>query len=705
MPVNDRRERRGRRAGRGLARRLALAVLFGGVAGPVGAESGYELWLRYLPSAGPERLAAYREAIPSFFVEAGDSPTRRVIAEELRRGLSGLLGRPTPQLDALSPEAGLVVAIGENSSALATVGGFEAVAELGEEGYWMRTVRGSRGWRTVIASAGEVGALYGTFNFLRLLETGSPISRLEVAQRPRIARRLLNHWDNLDGTIERGYAGRSLWRWEELPGALDPRLIDYARANASLGINGTVLNNVNANPQALDSGFLVKVAALADVFRPYGIQVYLSANFASPKVLGGLPSADPADPRVGEWWRRKAEEIYRLIPDFGGLLVKADSEGQPGPQDYGRTHAEGANLLADALAPHGGVVIWRAFVYDADVDPDRVKRSYLEFVPLDGAFRDNVLVQAKNGPLDFQPREPFHPLFGAMSKTPLVAELQITQEYLGHSTHLVYLAPMWKEFLEADTHVRGAGSTVARVVDGTLHDYRRTGIAGVANTGSDGNWTGHPFGQANWYAFGRLAWNPDLTAEEIADEWIRRTWSHEPEVIEVIRALMLDSRETYVRYTMPLGLHHLIGGDHYAPMPENPDPRRDDWSATYYHRADTSGVGFDRTESGSNAVGQYAEPLQKLWGNPETCPENLLLWFHRLPWDHRMRSGRTLWEEIVHHYERGAREAAEFPRRWEALRGRVDEERFAAVLAKLEKQAADAAAWRDHCVGYFGNKR
>lgn len=699
MPVNWRSARSDR--WRGLFAAVSKGFVVGLLAvatSPARAEDGSELWLRYQPPASAARLAEYREALPAFWVE-GESATRRVVRAELRRGLGGLLGRPIPELETARSGAGLVVTAGPGSS-----WGIEELVALGEEGYRIRSLAGSTGWRIEVASAGEAGALYGVFHLLRLLQTGEPLAALDVAERPRIHRRLLDHWDNLDGTIERGYAGTSLW-WGEEAAAFAPRLIDYARANASLGINGIVLNNVNANPEVLLAPRLKRVAELADLFRPYRIRVYLSANFAAPKVLGGLPSADPSDARVGAWWRRKVEEIYERIPDFGGFLVKANSEGQPGPQDYGRTHAEGANLLAEALRPFGGVVIWRAFVYDADVDADRVKRSYLEFVPLDGGFRDNVLVQAKNGPLDFQPREPFHPLFGAMPRTPLVAELQITQEYLGQSNHLVYLAPLWKEFLDADTYRPGAGSTVAKVVDGSLYGRAETGIAGVANTGSDANWTGHLFGQANWYAFGRLAWDPALGAGEIAEEWIRRTWSQEPAAVEAIRSLMLDSRETYVRYTMPLGLHHLIGGDHYAPMPENPDPRRADWSAIYYHGANPSGIGFDRTASGSNALGQYAPELQARWGDAATCPERLLLWFHRLPWDHPLPSGRTLWDELVHEYQRGAAQAARFPRRWQALRGKVDDERYEAVLSKLEEQAADAAAWRDHCVAYFAGRR
>jgi alpha-glucuronidase len=582
-----------------------------------------------------------------------------------------------------------------------TLGLGSTLSRLGDEGFLIRSTKIGGHRATVIASNGDAGALYGAFHFLRLVQTGQPIDRLDVQERPRFARRILNHWDNLDGSIERGYAGNSLWLWSELPGRVDPRILDYARANASLGLNGTVLNSVNAKAESLSASYLGKTAAIANALRPYGLRVYLAANFAAPKLLGGLPTADPTDQAVGRWWREKATEIYRFIPDFGGFVVKANSEGQPGPQDYGRTHADGANVLADAVKPHGGVVMWRAFVYNADVDPDRVKRANLEFEPLDGTFRDNVLVQVKNGPLDFQPREPFHPLFGAMPKTPLMTELQITQEYLGHSIHLVYLAPMWKEFFDAETYAKGPGSTVARIADGTLEGHASTGIAGVANTGTDRNWCGHDFAQANWYAYGRLAWNPDLGAEAIADEWIRQTWGAAPDLVAAIRAMMMASREALVDYSMPLGLHHLIGGDHYEPMPENPDPRRADWSAIYYHRADAAGVGFDRTARGSGAVNQYRSPLREQFADPRTCPENLLLWFHRVPWDHRMKSGRGLWDELVLHYSRGAEEARRLLSTWEGLRGKVDDERHAAVLAKLRRQATEAAAWRDKCLRYF----
>jgi alpha-glucuronidase len=664
------------------------------------AETGYDLWLRYRPVENPALRRQYRSAISEIVVQQ-PSATGRIVLAELRRGLSGLLGVEVPVAGDVERDGALLVGTASVSPRIAALGWSAALARHGREGYVIRPARIGSHQVIVIASEGDAGALYGTFHFLRLLQTGRALSNLDVAERPRVQRRLLDHWDNLDGTIERGYAGRSLWNWDELPNRVGPRVEDYARANASIGVNGAVINSVNANPKSLTREYLEDAAALARTFRPYGIRVYLSVNFATPRMLGELPTSDPLDPAVATWWKSKAAEIYNLIPDFGGFLVKANSEGQPGPQDYKRTHADGANVLADAVAPQGGVVMWRAFVYDAEVDPDRVKRAYKEFVPLDGKFRENVFVQVKNGPLDFMPREPFHPLFGAMPKTPLMAELQITQEYLGQSTHLVYLAPMWSEFLQSDTYAKGSGSTIAKVIDGTLEGYRDTGMAGVANTGTDRNWTGHHFGQANWFAFGRLAWNPDLTPAGIADEWIRMTWGSAPEVVSTIREMMLDSREVYLNYTMPLGLHHLIGGDHYAPMPENGTAPRADWTATYYHRADAAGVGFDRTRRGSDAVDQYYAPLRDRWNDPATTPEPLLLWFHHLPWDYRLKSGETLWQGLVTHYTRGADEAARLQARWTTLRGKVDDERFEAVAAKLQRQADDARAWAAKCLRYF----
>jgi alpha-glucuronidase len=666
------------------------------------AETGYDLWLRYKRVSDSALLHTYRESVTAIVARPG-SPASRLASAELQRGLRGLLGVSVPVASRVRGDGAVVIGTPSNSPVVAALGWVDDLTPLGEDGYLIRSTRAGGHAATVIASMGEPGALHGAFHFLRLIQTRQPVTDLDIAARPRLERRLLNHWDNLDGTIERGYAGPSLW-WGDRAELDVRRIQDYGRANASIGINGTVINSVNADPRSLTAPYLRKAAAIADLLRPFGIRVYLSANFAAPRILDGLATADPLDAAVARWWRAKADELYRAIPDFGGFLVKANSEGQPGPQDYGRSHADGANVIADAVAPHGGIVMWRAFVYNADVDPDRIKRAYLEFVPLDGRFRDNVMVQVKNGPLDFQPREPFHPMFGAMPKTPLMAELQITQEYLGQSNHLVYLAPMWKEFLDADTYARGAGSSVARVIDGSLEGKRRTGIAGVANTGRDDNWTGHDFAQANWYAYGRLAWDPDLSAGTIADEWIRMTWGHAPTAVATIRSIMLESHEAFVRYTMPLGLHHLIGGDHYAPMPENDDPRRADWSAIFYHRADASGIGVDRTNHGTGAVGQYRHPLAEQWSDPATTPDELLLWFHRRPWDHRLKSGRTLWESLVEAYSRGAEAARELDQRWQTVRGMVDEERYRAVLAKLNRQAGEAAAWRDKCVRYFAGR-
>jgi alpha-glucuronidase len=678
---------------------LALALLCGAPAG-LFAETGYDLWLRYARVEDAALRAAYRRTI-SHLVVPLQTPTGRVIGAELQRGVRGLLGDELAIEPAVRDGGALLVGTPSSVPAIAALGWGERLAELGDEGYLIRQARVGSRQATVVASQGEVGALYGAFHVLRLMQTGRSLQRLDIAERPRLQRRLLNHWDNLDGSIERGYAGQSLWKWAELPGRVDPRVVDYARANASIGVNGTVINSVNAKPESLDASYLAKTAALADAMRPYGIRVYLAANFAAPKLLGKLPTADPLDATVAAWWKARADEIYKLIPDFGGFVVKANSEGQPGPQDYKRTHADGANVLADALAAHGGVVMWRAFVYNQDVDPDRIKRASLEFEPLDGTFRSNVFVQVKNGALDFQPREPFHQLYGALPKTPIMGELQITQEYLGQSTHLVYLAPMWTEFLSSDTFAKGPGSLVSQVLDGTVDGYTHTGIAGVANTGSDRNWCGHDFAQANWFAYGRLAWDPSLDARDIADDWIRMTWSMAPEVIAAIRSVMLESRETFVDYTMPLGLHHLIGGDHYAPMPENVDKRRSDWSAVTYHHAGPDGLGYDRTARGSNAVAQYRSPLRERWSDPRTTPENLLLWFHHLPWDYPLPSGGTLWDGLVRHYSRGAAATLDFERRWQALAGKVDAERHAAVAAKLRKQAEDAAAWRDKCLKYF----
>ena len=565
----------------------------------------------------------------------------------------------------------------------------------------MRATRIAGHRAIVVAANGDVGALYGTFALLRQMQMHRPLAALALRDAPKIALRVLDHWDNLDGSVERGYAGRSIWQWDSLPGHVSPRYRDYARANASIGINGAVLTNVNANARVLTPEYLQKVAAVAGVLRPYGIRVYLTARFSAPIEMGGLKTADPLDPGVRQWWKSKIDEVYATLPDFGGFVVKANSEGQPGPQDYKRTHADGANMFAEALAPHGGVVMWRAFVYSNAVPTDRVQQAYDEFKPLDGAFRENVLIQVKNGPLDFQPREPFHPLFGAMPKTPLMMEFQVTKEYLGQDTHLVYLGSYWEEVLHADTYAAGKGTTVAKVIDGSVHHYARTGIAGVSNVGSDRNWTGSQFNQANWYAFGRLAWNPEGSARTIADEWIRMTFTNTPAAVASIRSMLLQSREAVVNYMTPLGLAHIMAtGHHYGPGPWVRLSRAD-WSPTSYHRADTLGIGFDRTAKGSNAVAQYAAPVRDRYANLATVPDSLLLWFHHVPWTYRTHSGRTVWDELVFRYNAGVDTVRAMQKEWASVRPEVDADRFAQVAQFLEIQEREARWWRDAALTYF----
>ena len=680
---------------------LPWCVLLSAAApGPPPAEDGYDLWLRYRLVADAERLGEYRAALSHLVVE-GDSPTLRAARDELTVGLHGLLGTEVRRADRVRGDGAIIAGTPRTSRLVAALPLAADLRRAGAEGFVLRALRVGGAQTTVIAANREVGVLYGAFALLRLLQTDRPLRDLAVVSAPKIGLRLLDHWDNLDRSVERGYAGLSLWDWSRLPDSLDPRYRDYARANASLGINGTVLTNVNANARVLAPEFLVKVAALANVFRPYGIRVYLTARSSAPIELGGLATADPLDPAVRGWWRHKVDEIYRVVPDFGGFLVKANSEGQPGPQDYKRTHADGANMLAEALAPHDGVVMWRAFVYSNEVATDRVRQAYDEFTPQDGAFRENVLIQVKNGPLDFQPREPFHPLFGAMPRTPLMLELQITKEYLGQDTHLVFLGPLFEEVLDADTYARGEGSTVGRVVDGSLHGYARTGIAGVANIGTDRNWTGSHFNQANWYAFGRLAWDHTLSSGEIAEEWIRMTFVNEPAVVARIRDIMLGSREAVVHYMTPLGLAHIMAaGHHYGPGPWVARGRADQ-TAVYYHRADTLGLGFDRTATGSGALEQYFPPLRQRWASRDSVPDGLLLWFHRVRWSERLRSGRTLWEELVHEYSAGVDSVSSMARQWSTLEGSIDEARFRDVAAFLAIQQREARWWRDAAIAYF----
>ncbi|MDE2134703.1 MAG: alpha-glucuronidase [Alphaproteobacteria bacterium] len=662
------------------------------------AEDGYDLWLRYHP-VEKEWLGRYRTDATTL-VTAGSSPTARAARDELARGLRGLLGRAVKLDDTIRGNGAVLFGTPANSR---TIAGLNLpLAKLGAEGYVIRSVTARGRKLTVIAANGDVGVLYGAFHFLRLMQTRQSIDHLDVASVPRIQYRILDHWDNLDRTVERGYAGFSIWDWQKLPDYLDPRYTDYARAQASIGVNGVVLNNVGAQTAMLTPLYLKKAAALADVFRPYGIKVYFSVRWSTPMELDGLKSADPLDPAVIAWWKAKADEIYGAIPDFGGFLVKANSEGQPGPQDYKRTHADGANMLADALAPHHGIVMWRAFVYSQNNPVDRVKQAYDEFVPLDGKFDDNVIVQVKNGPLDFQPREPFSPLFGATPKTNLALEVQITKEYLGFATHLAYLGTMWQEVLESDTYARGPGSTVAKVVDGSLFANKLTAMAGVGNVGTDRNWTGSQFNQANWYAFGRLAWNPNLSARAIAEEWVRMTFTNDKAFVAPVVDMMMGSRETVVDYMTPLGLAHLMGtGHHYGPAPWVDNAGRPDWNPVYYHRADAQGIGVDRTPTGSNAVAQYAPPLAAQFTDLDKTPDKYLLWFHHVAWDYKMKSGRTLWDKLVLHYTHGVEDVAKMRTTWAKLRPYVDPQRYEETAAYLAIQEKEAKWWRDACIAYF----
>lgn len=664
------------------------------------AEDGYRLWLRYDLISDPQLLSQYNKAISGWIIE-GESPVLTVAGKELQAGLNGLLGRNIPSLSSVKKDGIIVAGTPDNSSIIASLSLKEELKKVNNEGYVILITTYKKNKIIVIAANADAGVLYGTFHFLRLLQTHMSIVNLTIVSSPKTKVRLLNHWDNLNRTVERGYAGMSLWEWETLPDSLSQRYTDYARANASIGINGTVLTNVNANALILTKDYLVKVAALANVFRPYNIKVYLTARFSAPVEIGKLKTADPLDPEVIAWWNKKVEEIYSYIPDFGGFLIKANSEGQPGPQNYNRSHADGANIFADAVAPHKGIVMWRAFVYDNNVPDDRAKQAYNEFVPLDGKFRENVLIQVKNGPIDFQPREPFHPLFGAMPHTPLMTEFQITQEYLGFSIHLVYQAPLYEECLKSDTYAKGKGSPVAKVIDGTIENHSLTAMAGVSNIGSDRNWTGHPFGQANWYCFGRFAWDPYLGSGEIADEWLRMTFSNDNEFVERTKKVMLASREIAVNYMTPIGLHHIMYASlHYGPGPWV-DRGRQDWTSVYYHKADTAGIGFNRTSSGSNAVGQYFPEVRDLYENLATCPENLLLWFHHVPWDYRLKSGRNVWEEMCFRYNLGVDSVRWMQKEWQEAKGIVDNDRFEKVQALLIKQEENARVWRDACLLYF----
>ena len=613
-------------------KRLLLSVFSVVLALAASAEDGHQLWLRYQPVNKTQVTATGKM-----------SPTIEIAKQELETYYNG--ASVTLKLDATMSD---------------------------DDGY---RIDG-----TTITARRDAGLLYGAYALLRGEQRES---------HPAFDLRLLNHWDNLDGSIERGYAGESIFEWFHL----DEQLIrEYARANASIGINGSVLNNVNASPKILTKPYLKEIQHIADILRPYGIKVYLSINFASPMALGDTKTADPLDRSVARWWKRKAKEIYKLIPDFGGFLVKANSEGQPGPGDYHRTHAEGANMLASALKPFGGIVMWRCFVYGANhKGEDRVKQAVSEFKPLDGQFHDNVILQTKNGPLDFQPREPYSPIFDQIKLTPNMAELQITQEYLGQSRHLVYLAPMWQEFFAF------------------VPAQQLKGIAGVANIGKDRNWCGHHFSQANWYAFGRMAWNPQLLSLDIAKEWLSQTFSTDKKFVDDMAVWMETSREACVNYMMPLGLHHIFKFDHhYGPEPDGFKADYPiEWCPVYYHKADKDGVGFDRTtETGTDAVSQYRGDIARTYNNLETCPEELLLWFHHVPWTHRMKDGSTLWESLQYHYNNGVIWTESLQNAWRyKLRHYIDEQRWREVDERIADQLGNAREWRDTCLGYFADKK
>lgn len=611
-------------------KRHLLSLFISLVALTATAEDGHQLWLRYQP-VNQAKVTCNRQ-----------SPIIDIARQELQTYYQG--GDITMTIDPAMPD---------------------------DDGY---RISGN-----TITARHDAGLLYGAYALLRGETKES---------HPTFALRLLNHWDNLDGSIERGYAGESIFWNEKLEIENEELIKEYARANASIGINGSVLNNVNASPKMLTTPYLKKVKKLADILRPYHIKVYLSINFATPMALKQTKTADPLDKTVARWWQRKAKEIYKLIPDFGGFLVKANSEGQPGPGDFGRSHADGANMLADALKPYGGIIMWRCFVYGANhKGEDRVKQAVSEFKPLDGQFRDNVILQTKNGPLDFQPREPYSPIFDQIKQTPNMVELQITQEYLGQSRHLVYLAPMWSEFFSF------------------VKPSQLKGIAGVANIGKDRNWCGHHFSQANWYAFGRLAWNPELSSEKIAVEWLRQTFSTNENCVHEMLSMMLMSREACVKYMMPLGLHHIFKFDHhYGPEPDGFKADYPlEWCPVYYHQADKNGVGFDRSSKGTDAVSQYREEYARLYDNIETCPENLLLWFHHVPWNYQMKDGSTLWQSLQAEYHEGVLMAEAMQIQWRyRLRHFVDEQRWREVDERLEEQVQNAREWRDVCLDYFG---
>lgn len=662
-------------------------------------EDGSDLWLRYPKVPIPGRLGEYQAAFTNIVNTNASSATLNAAQEELVLGLSGLTGAAVAA-GAAQGAGDVVIGKLDNAAVVALLPGADATA-LGDEGYLVQAVASGDGKATVVTGKTDIGVLYGTFALLRHLQTHSSLDELTLSSAPKIKNRILDHWDNLDGSVERGYAGKSIWNWSQLPGTLSPRYKEYARANASIGINGVVLTNVNATKNnnedmwTMQSTYLPKVKALADLLRPYGIRVYLTAPFNA----GG--TADPKDAATKKWWVDSMNAVYASIPDFGGLLIKASSEGEPGPSN-GATHADGANMLATAIGDRG-IVMWRAFVYGS-VDSDRIAQAYEQFKPLDGKFADNVFLQVKNGALDFQPREPFHQLFGAMPKTKLAVELQITKEYLGEQNHLAYLGPLYEEVLKSDTYASGAGSTVARVMDGSLDGHNNSAIAGVSNIGNDTDWTGSHFNQANWYVFGRMAWNPDVTSQAVAQDWVRQTFSNDPKFVAPVVETMMMSREGLVRYMAPLGLVHIMGTDHhYGPGPWINNLSTAEWNPFYYHKADATGIGFDRTSGGSGAITQYNSEVAQLFGSRQNVPEQFLLFFQRVAWSETAKSGRTIWQELVHLYSQGVDDVATMRENWASVDQYIDDARYKAVTDAMQIQHYEARWWRDACLTYFAS--
>ncbi|WP_333889368.1 alpha-glucuronidase family glycosyl hydrolase [Sphingobacterium siyangense] len=659
------------------------------------AEDGYDLWLRYEKITDKNIVSRYRQQYATINIKK-TSLTMDVATQEVRNALSKMVGLNIQNVGSLKKTNVLILGTFSDPEIKKLLSDIDRV-KLGEDGYVLKSFFSDGYYKTIVAGNTDIGVLYGSFKLLELLQMHKDTRKLQIFEYPKVKLRMLNHWDNLDGTIERGYAGYSLWEWQRLPGVISQRYEDYARANASVGINGTVLNNVNSSVRSLTKEYIMKAAALADIFRPYGIKVYLTAKFSAPKELGKLKTADPLDPSVIQWWNDKVKEIYSYIPDFGGFLVKANSEGQPGPGDYGRTHADGANMMAKALKPYKGVVMWRTFVYENSRDMDRAAQGYAEFKPLDGKFDDNVVVQAKYGPIDFQPREAFNPLFGSMPNTNLGMEFQITQEYFGFGTHLVYLAPLFQEYLRMDTH--HPQGKIADVVTQNRNVQKLTCMAGVSNIGTDINWCGHPFAQSNWYAFGKYAWNPYADADSIAKDWLSVTFTEKESFVKPIAKMMLRSRESAVNYMEPMGLNHIMNlATHYGPGPWGVIP---DWNSWDYHCSDSVGIGFDRTDKGAKSSDQYADFWKERFNQIDKTPIELLLWFHHVPWNYKLSNGKTLWDELVNRYYSGSQDVKNMQVIWNNMKGKVDDARWLYIKHLLEQQYREACWWRDGCVLYF----